>query len=285
MERLSSTQIELQDLSNELEQINETIEYDEERITFIQDRLNIGYKLLKKHQLRTTEDLLNLQASIKEKLNQVAHLDSEIEEVKEKSEKQLKKVQKLATTLTHNREKQITPFVTDLEALLKQVGMPNARIKVELTKARLSDSGQDDISFGFDANKSGEFLPISKVASGGEFSRLMLCIKSQIAHATTLPTLIFDEIESGISGEAAKQVGILLGGLAQNHQVICISHQPLVAAKATTHFQVVKSEKQGVVTSEIHPLSKKERIRIIAGMLSGDQPTEAALTNAKEMIK
>ncbi len=285
MERLSSSQIELQDLSSELEQINETIEYDEERISFIQDRLNIGNKLLKKHQLQTTEDLLNLQASIKEKLNQVAHLDNEIEEVKEKSEKQLKKVQKLATTLSHNREKQIAPFVTDLEALLKQVGMPNARIKVKLTTAELSDSGQDEISFGFDANKSGEFLPINKVASGGELSRLMLCIKSQIAHAATLPTLIFDEIESGISGEAAKQVGILLGELAQKHQVICISHQPLVAAKATTHFQVVKSEKQGVVSSEIHPLTKKERIRIIAGMLSGNQPTEAALTNAKEMIK
>ncbi len=285
MERMASSQIELQDIADELAQVNEEIEYDEERISFIQDRLNTGYKLLKKHQLQTTRELLELQASLKAQIAAVENLDSDLEKAKKEKEQQREATQKLADKITQNRQKQIPSFTKELHSLLARVGMPNARIRVTMTKAELSELGQDEVTFEFDANKSGYFLPIRKVASGGELSRLMLCIKSLTAHSATLPTLIFDEIESGISGEAARQVGFLLQELATSHQVICISHQPQVAAKANTHFQVSKAEKEGSITSEIHQLSKEERIQVIAGMMSGDRPTQATLTSAKEMME
>jgi len=285
LERLSSAQIELQDISDELQQIDETVEYDEERITIIQDRLNTGYKLLKKHQHQTTEELLALRAELKGKLEETGNLDEELKKAQQESERLLKKTKKLAADLTRGREKQKQPFVSQLQVLLKRVGMPNARMKVVLTKGALTETGQDEVSLEFDANKSGRFLPVRKVASGGELSRLMLCIKSMIAHSATLPTLIFDEIESGVSGEAARQVGILLDELGTSHQVICISHQPQVAAKAQTHFLVFKADKNGKVETNIRKLEEKERIQIIAGMLSGDQPTSAALANAKELME
>lgn len=285
LRRLSSVQIELQDISDELQQINEATEYDEERIAFIQDRIDIGYKLLKKHNLQTTSALLELQANLQEKLHETENIDEALSVTRKACEQQKQATQKLADRLTKGRQKQIEPFISGLHRLLQCVGMPNARMKVVLEKNQLKETGQDLVSFAFDANKSGNFLPVKKVASGGELSRLMLCIKSMIAHTGSLPTLIFDEIESGISGEAARQVSLILSELAAVHQVICISHQPQIAGKAHTHFQVFKSENEGRITSGIRKLSKEERVEIIAGMLSGDKPTSAALKNAKELIE
>ncbi|HEY0750385.1 MAG TPA: DNA repair protein RecN, partial [Chitinophagaceae bacterium] len=168
--------------------------------------------------------------------------------------------------------------------MLRQVGMPNARFKVEITKKELDTTGMDKIDFLFDANKSNSFQPLKKVASGGELSRLMLCIKSLVAKSMNLPTMIFDEIDTGISGEAAKQVGVIMKELASARQVICITHQPQIAGKADAHYLVYKAVKGNTVTTGVRMLDTDERIVAIARMLSGEKPTAAALENAREMV-
>ncbi len=163
--------------------------------------------------------------------------------------------------------------------------MPNARLQVSMLQQAPSNNGIDAIEFLFDANKSGQFKPVNKVASGGELSRLMLCVKSLVAEKMDLPTLIFDEIDTGISGEAAKQVGIIMKKLAANRQVICITHQPQIAGKADAHFFVYKELVNEKVKTNIRQLSTDERITAIAQMLSGEKPTAAALENAREMVQ
>ena len=193
-------------------------------------------------------------------------------------------LQKLADRLSENRVKQIKPFETKVNALLVQVGMPNARIRVQHSNAELNEFGKDRMEFLFDANQSQRFEPLSKVASGGELSRLMLCIKSLVARSLDLPTLIFDEIDSGISGEAAKQVGVIMKDLSAQRQVICITHQPQIAGKANRHLFVYKEKKGASVQTRVRALAQEERVNIIAQMLGGEKPTAAALQNAREMV-
>ena len=162
--------------------------------------------------------------------------------------------------------------------------MPNARIKVSIARVPLNATGFDAIEFLFDANKSNQFQPLRKVASGGELSRLMLCIKSLVARSMNMPTLIFDEIDSGISGEAARQVGMIMKELAGSRQVICITHQPQIAGKADAHYLVYKALKEDRVTTGVRLLETDERIVAIAKMMSGEKPTAAALENAREMV-
>jgi DNA repair protein RecN (Recombination protein N) len=168
--------------------------------------------------------------------------------------------------------------------MLRQVGMPNAQLKVEIAKVALNETGFDLIEFLFDANKKGQLLPLRKVASGGELSRLMLCIKSLVAQSINLPTLIFDEIDTGISGEAARQVGIIMKDLSTSRQVISITHQPQIAGKADAHFFVFKDVVNNKVSTGVRRLSTDERIVAIAKMLSGERPTAAAMENAREMV-
>ena len=195
-----------------------------------------------------------------------------------------KKAQDLAHQITKSRKKIVPSFEKDVNQLLAQVGMPNAAIQVAIASVPLCHSGFDSVEILFDANKSGQFKPIKKVASGGELGRLMLCIKSLVATSMDMPTLIFDEIDTGISGEAAKQVGLIMKNLAESRQVICITHQPQIAGKADAHYYVYKEEKSGKIRTDIKQLSVEERIQSIAQMLSGATPTTAALENAKEMI-
>ena len=162
--------------------------------------------------------------------------------------------------------------------------MPNAILKVEIKQAALNAYGSDSIEFLFDANKSGQLLPVGKVASGGELSRLMLSVKSLVAQSIDLPTLIFDEIDTGISGEAARQVGIIMKELAANRQVVSITHQPQIAGKADAHFFVYKEIVKDSVKTNIRRLTTEERITTIAKMLSGEKPTAAAMENAREMV-
>lgn len=171
-----------------------------------------------------------------------------------------------------------------VNALLLQVGMPNARLKIEVSDTVLSSTGTDQIVYLFDANKTNRFEPLQKVASGGELSRLMLSIKSLVARKLQLPTLIFDEIDTGISGEAARQVGIIMKGLSSGHQLIAITHQPQIAAKASAHYYVYKKQEGKKIITSIRLLEKDERIDAIAQMLSGEKPTPAALANAKELV-
>jgi DNA repair protein RecN (Recombination protein N) len=163
--------------------------------------------------------------------------------------------------------------------------MPNAVLKINLREISLSPSGMDEVSFLFDANKSGSFEPLHKVASGGELSRLMLVLKSLVAGSLDMPTLIFDEIDSGISGEAAKQVGVLMQELSANHQLIAITHQPQIAARASQHLYVFKQEEEGVIQTNIKELSADERVQAIARMLAGEKPGEAAMATARDMMK
>jgi DNA repair protein RecN (Recombination protein N) len=280
---MQSAQIELQDISEEVDRINDAVNYDEKRIEFINQRLMEGYKLIKKHGVQNTNQLLAIQSELEEKLRAVLEIDDSISAKEKEAAVLFTEANTLAEKISKARHKQ-APLAEKVTTLLAQVGMPNARLKVELKEGRLQLSGKDQIDFLFDANKSNRFEPIRKVASGGELSRLMLCIKSLVAQSIDLPTMIFDEIDTGISGEAAKQVGMIMKGLANSRQIICITHQPQIAGKANAHFFVYKEIKNDAVKTNIRLLGQDERITAIARMLSGEKPTAAALENAREMI-
>ncbi|MEO5997234.1 MAG: DNA repair protein RecN [Chitinophagaceae bacterium] len=291
VERLQSSQIELQDISDEIEYLVDHVNHDPARIEQINERISIGYKLLKKHGVQTTNELLVIKKQLGDKLLEVLNIDESILEKEKEYDKLHKDAIAIANKISVNRQKQVKPLEEKVNKLLAQVGMPNARLKVEMQKAALADnagslrlSGSDEIEFLFDANNSGQFAPIRKVASGGELSRLMLCIKSLVAQAIDLSTLIFDEIDSGISGEAARQVGFIMKGLSASRQIICITHQPQIAGKADTHFYVYKQVAGNTVKTNIKILTREERITTIAQMLSGEKPTAAALENAREMV-
>ncbi len=287
-ERLSSLQIELKDIASEIDTINSKVNYDEEKINQLNDRMAVGYALLKKHNVNTTAELLEVKSRLESELEKVTNLADEIAEKEKQTKEYFEDASKKAKIISQRRQKEIAPFEEKVNKLLSQVGMPNARIKVEIKEEEsLNLFGNNTIEFLFNANLSSsnqQFEPVRKVASGGELSRLMLSIKSLVAKSVQLPTLIFDEIDSGISGEAARQVGIIIKELSSAHQVIAITHQPQIAAKANTHFFVYKEIKEDKIITSIKTLDADERITAIATMLSGKKPTAAAFENAKEMI-
>ena len=282
--RLQSNQIELQDIADEVERLNDHIIFDEKRIAIIDEKMAVGYKLLKKHGVQTTNELITIQHVLEQKLQAILNIDDAIAAKEKETAHLYNEALQKATSISVARQQQIKPFEEKVNGLLFQVGMPNARLKVELKETDLQLFGKDAIEFLFDANKSNKFEPIKKVASGGELSRLMLCIKSLVAERIDLPTMIFDEIDSGISGEAAKQVGSIMKGLAINRQIICITHQPQIAGKADAHFFVYKAMKGEAIQTNIKLLTQEERITAIAKMLSGEQPSAAAIESAKEMM-
>jgi len=289
--RLQSLQVELGDISDELERINNAIQYNPERIQIVNDRILMGYKLLKKHQVKTTDELIFIQNELSKKLADILKIGDIILQKQKETELQFAQCDKIANQISGNRHKILSFFEEKVNILLAKVGMPNAKFKVALTNISLAEHGKDAIEFLFNANvAAGElvsgkrFEPLRKVASGGELSRIMLCVKSLVAKKLQLPTLIFDEIDTGISGEAAKQVGEIMKSLSAAHQVISITHQPQIAAKATAHYFVYKAITDNKITTSIRQLSDNERIIAIAQMLSGEKPTAAALENAREMV-
>jgi DNA repair protein RecN (Recombination protein N) len=282
--RLVSAQIEIQDVANELERIDDTIQYDAERINTVNERISAGYKLQKKHGVTATTQLLEIQENLQQKLDAVFNITTNIEKLEKETAKLFTESSNIATKINTNRNAQTKPFTQKVNALLAQIGMPNAQIKVEIKTTTLTAHGSDEINFLFDANKSNRFEPLHKVASGGELSRLMLSVKSLVAKKLQLPVLIFDEIDTGISGEAAKQVGIIMKDLSANHQLIAITHQPQIAAKAAAHYFVYKQIVNDAIQTSVRLLNSDERIVAIAQMLSGEKPTAAALENAKEMM-
>ena len=284
LQRLQSAQIELQDIAAEVDHISSEVNYDPKRIELLNERLSLGYKLQKKHGVNSTNELLAIQKQLEEKLQAVLNIDEAIQQKEKEGEKLFTAASKQAAKISDNRRKQIKPLEDKVNKLLAQVGMPNAKLKVDIRPVDIGLSGADNIEFLFDANKSEQFQPVRKVASGGELSRLMLCIKSLVAQSIDLPTLIFDEIDTGISGEAARQVSIIMKGLAARRQVICITHQPQIAGKADAHFFVYKEIVRDKVKTSIRLLTTEERITAIAKMLSGEKPTAAAMENAREML-
>ncbi len=287
-ERILSVQIEMEDIASEIDSINGKVNYDEEKIAALNDRMAVGYALLKKHNVNTTAELIEIKSQLETELEKVVNLSEAIEQKEKLVKEYFNEALKKAKIISEKRQKEIVPFEEKVNQLLSQMGMPNAKIKVEIKEEEnLNFFGNNRIEFLFNANLSSghrQFELLRKVASGGELSRLMLSIKSLVAKSIQLPTLIFDEIDSGISGEAARQVGIIIKELSSAHQVISITHQPQIAAKANTHFFVYKESKDDKIITSIKILNPNERITAIATMLSGKKPTAAAFENAKEMI-
>jgi DNA repair protein RecN (Recombination protein N) len=285
LDRMNSCLIELKDIAAELEAMEENIELDENRLNIVLDKYNEGTRLLKKHNLATTNELIALQTDLSEKLLKVNNATQQIVDAQEQVQIAYQQLLILAKQLTIVRTKAITTATKQVNALLPKVGMPSAVLKIELQSVPCQSNGADKVSFLFDANKTNKFLPIAKAASGGELSRLMLCIKSLLAKANQLSTLVFDEIDTGISGEVAKQVAIILQELSTNHQIVTVTHLPQIAAKAQHHLYVYKSEDtDGSIRTKVKTLSEQERIAHIAEMLSGTAPTETALQTAKELM-
>ncbi len=284
LDRLKAAQIELADVANELSSWQDKIDFDDKKMVLIQDRLSEGYSLQKKHKVQSTNELISIQQQLELDLTAVLSLDEEINQLTKQVKSDEKQVVEIANTLTQKRNKETAPFTKNVNQLLHQVGMPNAKIKVTIDEVAYNAYGKDKIDFLFDANNTQKFEPIKKVASGGELSRLMLCIKSLVAKSIDLPTMIFDEIDTGISGEPAKQVGLLLQGLGQARQVLCITHQPQIAAKGHAHLFVYKEQKGTSTNTFLRALSAYERVQHIALMIGGDPPSKSALENAKELL-
>lgn len=293
LSRLESSRIELQDIAGEVERISDHINYDPAKIEQINERLALGYRLQKKHGAGNTNELIQIKDQLEAKLEEVLNIDDLILSKEKRITEITNEAKLLAQKISDARKKHVKPFENNVNDLLKKVGMPNARVMVRITETDLNSWGMDSIEFLFNANKTDnkksseaadDYKPVRRVASGGELSRLMLCIKSLVARSMDLPTLIFDEIDTGISGEAAKQVGIILKELASKRQVICITHQPQIAGKADAHYFVFKEISGNSIKTNIRLLSRDERITTIARMLSGEKPTAAALENAREMM-
>ncbi|MBS1584227.1 MAG: DNA repair protein RecN [Bacteroidetes bacterium] len=285
-ERLASVFAELKDIASELESVEARVNLDAELMQQLQERIDIGYKLLKKHAVRSTDELIALQQQLETELSATKSLGDTIEKLESEQSAVYKQVEEEAKKISAQRKKTAPVVAQKITELLGLVGMPNARFEIEITQSKSPGPiGSDDVAFLLDANKSDRFQPVYKAASGGEMSRIMLCIKSLTAKAMHMPTLIFDEVDTGISGEAARQVGILLRDLSEYHQVICITHQPQVAARGSRHFYVYKDEdSKARITTKVRVLKQDERVLAIARMIGGEQPSDAAMQNAKELV-
>ncbi|HEX3767967.1 MAG TPA: DNA repair protein RecN [Puia sp.] len=284
LQRLSSLHIEMRDIAGEIESVNEQIQFDPAQIEKLNERIHTGYKLFKKHHVSSTSELISRRDELGNKLSETVGIAENIHAREKVAEGLVHEATAIAQKLSVKRKEQISPLEEKVNGLLKKVGMPNARIRIACNAVALNDHGIDNVEFLFDANRNDRFEPLKKVASGGELSRLMLCIKSLVAQSMDMPTLLFDEIDSGISGEAARQVGIILKELSERRQVICITHQPQIAGKGNAHFYVFKEGKGETINTKIRLLEGESRIVVIAKMLSGEKPTAAAIENARELV-
>jgi DNA repair protein RecN (Recombination protein N) len=283
-QRLSAALIELKDVASELEREEAAVELGQDRIEQISERLSAIYSLQKKHQVKTLEALLEIQQSLQEKVSSVENLDEEIAACEKAMNETYKNLLSKGEELSKSRSKVTDKIKDELEALLKEVGMPASSVKIIMERTEPSLTGLDQISILFSANKGIAPQELKNVASGGEFSRLMLCIKYILASKTALPTIIFDEIDTGISGEIAIKVGRMMKQMAKGHQVIAISHLPQIAAQGSRHYFVYKDISSGRASSRIKELSEEERVKEIAQMIGGEKPSETAIKNARELL-
>ncbi len=285
--RLKSSIIEIKDLAAEIEDLEQITVFDDAKSLQITDRLNLLYTLQKKHNVSNNQQLLFLQEEISLKLNKILFADEDIAQLQATLQKQKEDLILLATQISNNRKTAIPTIEKYVEKTLIEVGMQNAQIKIEqqiVDNNAFDTNGIDTIKFLFTANKGYQLSEMSKIASGGELSRLMLAIKSLIAQKTALPTIIFDEIDTGISGEVANRVGNMMQILAKNMQVIAITHLPQIAVKGEAHYFVYKEIKNDFTFTQLKRLNHQERVTEIAKMLSGENPKEAALQNARELL-
>lgn len=285
-ERLESSYIELKDISQEISGKEEEVEFNPARLEEVNDRLNLVYTLQQKHRVSTVDELLALADDYAAKLSNITSSDEQIEELKSRSEALYNKVKKQAAVLTELRTAAAREVEKQMAARLIPLGMPNVRFRVEIgTRKEPGAHGADTVGFLFSANKNGALQNISSVASGGEIARVMLSVKAMIAGAVKLPTIVFDEIDTGVSGEIADRMADIMQEMGeQDRQVISITHLPQIAARGCAHYKVYKQDNETETNSHIRRLADEERVEEIAHMLSGATLTEAALNNAKVLL-
>ncbi len=283
--RMESVSIELGDVFNEIQRIQDRVEHDPEKIQEIKDRLDLLYRLQKKHGILTVGELIKLRDELDEGLNKVANLDNEITKAKKELAVSEKLMLEKGNKLTESRKLSALNLADEIEKLIQQIGIENGTIELKVKQSDPSISGLDSIEMLFSANKGVRPQELNEVASGGEFSRLIFAIKYLIADKTAMPTIIFDEIDTGVSGEVALQMIRMMKHMAQNHQVISISHLPQFAAGGDAHYFVYKDHSSDRSVSKIRQLADEDRITEIAKMIGGENPGTSAVESAKELLQ
>ena len=285
-ERIDCSYIELKDLAQEISHQMENIDFDPAELDTINNRLDKIYDLEKKYRVETVEDLIEKRELLHHQINNIENSDEALSELQQKLERLKVQAQKEADALTKLRKKSASQIEKEMLTRLMPLGMPNVRFSIQIEKESLNHSGQDKVSFLFSANTSTPLQPVSQVASGGEIARVMLSLKAMISGAVKLPTIIFDEIDTGVSGKIAEKMAQIMQEMgAHERQVISITHLPQIAALGSTHYKVEKEETAKGTTSCMRQLSSDERVTEIAQMLSGSDITNAAIQNAKELLK
>lgn len=282
--RLESSLIELKDIVEELRMLDQEVEHDPVEIETLKYRLDTIYRLQKKHAVNTIRDLIEIKENLSRESEQLVLLDDTLKEIDQQIRESKSKLMEVGIQLSNSRKQVFSSFTEKMEDLLGKLGMPESRLSISCQQTDLGSNGLDDIQWTFSANKGIAPQPISKVASGGEFSRLMFCVKYLMADKVSLPTILFDEIDSGISGEVALQMIEMMHEMSGNHQVLTISHLPQFAARGDHHYYVYKESDVDTTTSGIRKLEGAERVKEIAKMLGGNNPSEIAFANAKELM-
>lgn len=285
-ERLESCHIELKDIADEVSSLLERTDFDPAELDRLNNRLDLLYDLEKKYHVDSVEELIAQRDLLGKQLNAIENSDEAVAELEAKCQQLTAKSQQMADKLTKQREKAAKAIEKQMQQRLVPLGMPHVRFEVSITPSALGKSGQDQVAFLFSANTSTPLQPVSQVASGGEIARVMLSLKAMISGAVKLPTIIFDEIDTGVSGKIAEKMAEMMREMGQaERQVISITHLPQIAAMGSHHYRVSKEETAQGTTSSMHLLSDEERIREIAQMVSGSDVSEAAIANAKALLK
>ena len=287
-ERFESLRLELDEVAADLEAFGEETEVNPERLGEIEDRLNLLYRLHTKHTVKDNTELIAVYQDLSDRLGHFADLGGNITKLEREEKELLKSLNDQGVALRKGREKVAPQFAQNVQQQLADLSMQNARLKVDFQALdQPGPHGLDEVRFLFSANKGGKLQSIKDAASGGEMSRLALVTKSLVASAMELPTLIFDEIDAGVSGDVAQKMGRILTDLSRHHQVVVITHSPQVASRAHRHYFVYKTDKQDAdrTITRVRELNPDERIRAIATMLSQNPPSESALKNARELIE
>ncbi len=284
-QRLSSCRIEIDDIIDEILRKADSIEYDAERLTYIDDKLSAIYSLLKKHEADSIEELIQTKENIQRRIERLEDIENLIEKATREAEKSKKQCLEIAAQLTKIRQKAAREVESHILKSLKELGMPHASLSFNFTPRKQPDqSGNDNVTLLFSANRDGILQDVTQTASGGELSRLMLALKTFISSHKNLPTIIFDEIDTGVSGTMAEKMAVQMKQMAAHSQVICITHLPQIAAMGQHHFLVYKEETSQTTATHIRELCREERITEIANMLSGEKLTQAAIENAKTLL-
>lgn len=285
-ERIDAVFIELDDLSREVYDLAENVEFDPKKLARVQKKLQKIYDLQKKHKVATVAELIAIEEALEAKVAQMENIEGDIEIAQKEANQALQTLSALAQKLHKAREKVIPTLTKSLQTSLKDLGMPNAQFQISLSPTdHYQAKGNDTLSFLFSANKGGNFGLLKKTASGGELSRIMLTIKSLLATKIALPSIIFDEIDTGVSGEIAHKMGEIMKQMSQSRQVFAISHLPQVASKGDAHIKIYKTDIEGRTTTQFQALSQEQRIEEIAQMLGGKDITDSARAHARELLK